>query len=130
MTRFCFDPASGRLYQRLHGFLSVADAEAVRQQVTQACERVRQAGLLMSVLVNLRDYPAQSQAVNDVVARIAATVAATPRRGYAVVTGSALQRLRLRRVMDAIGPDFFDSAPAAAAHLGWEPAFLATVSSP
>ncbi len=71
------------------------------------------------MLADMSGYPPQGPAVNATGAAIAAEIAATPRTGYAVVTGSALQRLRLRRVLEAARPRFFDGVAEAAVWLGW-----------
>lgn len=120
MSEFRFQPASGRVHIRLEGFLTLEQAEEVRRQVADACRQIRSAGGALSMLADLTDYAPQSRAVNDVGADIAAAVAATRRSEYAVVTGSALQRLRLRRVLEVAQPSFFDGLDEAVAWLGWE----------
>lgn len=128
--RFHFDQRRGRVHQQMRGFLSVADAEGIHRRVADACDRVRAGGGSLSVLVDMSDYPPQSQEVGAVGGRIAAAYAAVPLSGFAVVTGSALQRVRLRRVLEPVGPAFFDRVDDAAAHLGWERDWLRAISPP
>ena len=131
MHQLHFDTRRGRIHQRLEGFLTVAEAQAVHRQVVRACDRMRPLGEPASVLVDLRDYPPQGQEVNAVTQTIAAVFAALPPIGFAVVTGSALQRMRLRRVLEAVQPSFFDQIQDAVAHLGWEQDWPnAMISSP
>lgn len=122
------DERRARIHQRLSGFLSRAEAEAVRDHVAAACRRIGAPGVL-TMLADLSDYPPQSQDVSGIGVEIAAIIAAAAPAAFAVVTGSALQRVRLRRVMDTARPRFFETAAAAAADLGWEPAFLTVISS-
>lgn len=130
MHQFHFDPERRRIFQRLAGFLSVAEAQAVRAAVASACARVAAPGTL-TMVADLIDYPPQSQEVSRIGEEIAAIIAAAEPAGFAVVTGSALQRLRLRRVMEAARPRFHDTVAEAAAALGWEATWLATaLSSP
>lgn len=127
MHQFHVYERQGRIFQRLSGFLS--RAEAVRDDVAAACRRIDAPGAL-TMLADLSDYPAQSQDVSGISMEIAAILAAAAPAGFAVVTGSALQRVRLRRVMDAARPRFFETVAAAAVDLDWEPAFLAAINSP
>lgn len=129
MSAFRFDPARGRIHLRMEGFLSLEQATEIRRQVDDACGRIRSAGGTLSMLADMTEYPPQSRSVNDIGVEIAAAVAATPRTGYAVVTGSALQRLRLRRVLEAAQPSFFERQDEAAAWLGWEPGWIDAAAS-
>ena len=117
--RFHFDSALCRIIQQLDGFLSLDEAEAVHRDVSAACARVRDGGGTLAVLVDYRHYPVQSQAVSTVGERIAAEYAATPLAGFAAVTGSAMQRVRLRRVLEAVRPSFFENPAEAVDRLGW-----------
>lgn len=131
MHQLHVDARLSRIYQRLSGFLSRAEAQAVRDDVAAACRRIGDGPGTLTMVADLRDYPAQSQAVSGIGEEIAAILAAAAPAGFAIVTGSALQRLRLRRVMDAARPRFFDTMEEAAATLGWEPAWLAAaITSP
>lgn len=130
MQIFQFDQPRGRIHQRLHGFLTVPEAEAIRAQVVAACDRMRAADGALTVLVDLGDYAPQSQAVNAITEQIATAYAAVAPAGFAAATTSALQRLRLRRVLEAVGPHFFDTPDQAALHLGWEKDWHLGFSSP
>ena len=128
MHHFHFDAESSRLFQRLTGFLTRTEAESVCAEVAGACAGLRPGALTM--LADLRDYPPQSQEVSRIGEEIAALIAAASPAGFAVVTGSALQRLRLRRVMAAAHPRFFETVAAAATDLGWEAEWVQRVSAP
>ena len=70
------------------------------------------------MLADLNDYPPQSREVGVIGTEIAAIIAAVVPIGFAVVIGSALQRLRLRGIMAAARPRFFATVEAAAADPG------------
>lgn len=131
MHQFHFDSQRCRIVQRLAGFLTVAEAEAVRDEVAAACERACVLPGTLTMVADLRDYPPQSREVSRVGEEIARILARATPAVFAVVTGSALQRVRLRRVMEAARPQFFGTVEDAAAALGWEPSWTAaSLSSP
>jgi hypothetical protein len=118
------DRRMSRLFLDAVGFWDVAEAMAFYTEVTIACRDAARAGTPLTLLSDITDYLPQGGPVSDVHARTAAEFARAPIARYVLVADKALNRMRARRLLEAVPFEIASTRAEAAAMLGWSEDYL------
>jgi hypothetical protein len=119
-----FDRRRMRLHFEGTGFWDLAEAMTFYTEVTVACREARKEARPLSILADLSDYLPQGGPVSDTHERTVAEIRQAPLDRYALVAPSALNRMRIRRMLVGIPHQIFTLRGDAAAWLGWTDDYL------
>ncbi|MDB5578548.1 MAG: hypothetical protein JWR80_3724 [Bradyrhizobium sp.] len=119
MNHAHFDRARGVLFLRTSGFWDVEEARSFLQQVTRLCAQSKAIGRRLTVLSNVSGLVPQIAEVVALQGEGFAILREADIARYILVIPSAMSRVRFRRALAPVVPEFFDNAAEALTAAGY-----------
>jgi hypothetical protein len=113
------DENANRLYVKMVGFWQIAEATHLHRSISEAVSNARRRATTLSMMSDLTEYATPGTGVSAIARKTADMIREGGVSRYAIVTHSALQRVRMRRLLPGIAFDLFSDITAAETWLGW-----------
>lgn len=125
-----FDEMHRRFYARATGMWDTRQALAYHEEMIDLFARLRRLAEPVNIFVDLRCLAVHTGDVALMLEQTHQGWEGIPVEKFALIVDGVLMKLQSRRVAGPLKASFFDTVPDALVWLGWDEAYLATLTPP